>query len=84
MAPIAVTQTEASTSSPMTLKLRAADADPDYVRQLDAQGFAVVKNVLNEERAAQYVDRANAWLEGFGFGFDRNNRETWWVPTSEA
>lgn len=83
MAPIAVstaTQTEASTSSssPLTLKLRAAaNADPDYVRQLDAQGFAVVKGVLDERQAAEYVDRANAWLEGFGKGFDRNDRETW-------
>lgn len=41
--------------------------------------FAVIKHVISPEQAGEYVDRAYAWLEGFGKGFDRNDRSTWKV-----
>jgi len=41
--------------------------------------FAVIKHVITPEQAASYVDRAYAWLEGFGKGFDRNDRSSWKV-----
>ncbi len=39
----------------------------------------MIEHVISPEQAAIYVDRAYAWLEGFGKGFDRNDRSTWKV-----
>lgn len=72
------TQISTVTESPLTLKLRASDAaEPDYIAQLEKNGFAVVPGVLPVAKAAEYVDRANSWLEDFNFGFKRDDRETW-------
>ena len=39
--------------------------------------WAIVKGVMTPEKAAQYRDRANDWLEGFGFGYKRDDPATW-------
>jgi hypothetical protein len=63
-----------------TLKLRTeADATPDYLNELYTKGYAVVPDVIPQERAAQYVSDANDWLKGFGKGFDINDKSTWCV-----
>lgn len=60
------------------LKLRQTDATtPGYVNDLNTQGFTVVKGVLSPAKAKTYSSRAYDWLESFGTGFDRHDRETW-------
>jgi hypothetical protein len=82
--PIA-TQTQTTTlptSSPSVLKLRAPNAqEPAHVKQLRENGFAVVPNVLQKEKAEEYVRRANEWLKAFGKGFDVEDRSTWLVES---
>lgn len=76
------TQTSTDTSAGVGhLKLRGHHVVPETTAfpNLDANGFAVVKHVISPEQAAAYVDRAYTWLEGFGKGFDRNDRSTWKV-----
>lgn len=75
--------TQTSTIAPTTtadkvLKLRATGTqEPDHIRQLRENGFAVVPKVLTEDKAGEYVQRANAWLEDFGRGFKADDKETW-------
>lgn len=50
---------------------------PQWLKDLDEKGWAIVKGVISPEQAADYRDRANDWLEGFKLGYDRNKPETW-------
>jgi len=36
-----------------------------------------VKSVITPEKASEYKGRANDWLEGFGFGYKRDDPATW-------
>jgi len=40
-------------------------------------GFAVVPNVLSEEKAAAYVDQCYDWLESFDLGYKRDDPSTY-------
>lgn len=74
------TQTSTNTTAPAILKLRAStEAEPNHIRQLREQGYAVVKNVLPQSTAQGYVARANEWLQSFERGFDPKDKSTWWV-----
>ncbi|CAD6563606.1 MAG: hypothetical protein TREMPRED_000009 [Tremellales sp. Tagirdzhanova-0007] len=84
------TQVQTAVDTPLTevgrLKLRGQHLAPitSAFPDLDKNGFAVVKHVITAEQAATYVDQAYAWLEGFGKGFDRNDRSTWKVDKLPA
>lgn len=39
--------------------------------------FAVARGVATPEKAAEYVDAAHAWLEGFNKGYKRDDPSTW-------
>jgi len=52
----------------------------DFRDDLIEHGFAVVKNVLTEARAAGLRSDAFAWLESFGRGFDRDDPATFGQP----
>ena len=80
--PIATqTTTAPAVSTGKVLKLRATGAqEPEHIKQLRDNGFAVVPKVLKEDQAARYVQRANEWLQAFGKGFDPKDRSTWYVP----
>ncbi|TYJ53001.1 hypothetical protein B9479_006378 [Cryptococcus floricola] len=69
------------------LKLRGFH-DPHSVEaaleDLDTKGWAVVKNVIPLERAQEYEERAYAWLESFGKGFKRDDKDTWKVENMPA
>jgi hypothetical protein len=74
------TATKTVTAQPVmgTLKLRTeAQATPEYLKELYTKGYVVVPNVIPQDRAAAYVNGANAWLTGFGKGFDVNDKSTW-------
>ena len=43
--------------------------------------WALVKGAVPKERALNYADKAEDWLEGFNMGYRRNDRSTW-KPTN--
>jgi hypothetical protein len=49
----------------------------DWRDDLFQKGFAIVRNAVNPERAAGYVEEMIKWLERFPLGFDRNEPKTW-------
>lgn len=51
------------------------DATPQWQRDLDDKGYAVVKGVLSPERARYYTEQALRWASEFGF--DEKDRSTW-------
>ena len=62
-----------------TLRLKASNS-PDvqeWETELARDGYAVIKGAVSKEKAAEYADRMYTYLEGFGLGFDRNDRSTW-------
>lgn len=50
---------------------------PQWLKDLDEKGWAIVKGVITPEEAAQYRDKANDWLEGFKMGYKRDDPSTW-------
>ncbi|KAK4054122.1 hypothetical protein OIV83_001147 [Microbotryomycetes sp. JL201] len=48
----------------------------DFRDDLARDGFCVVKNVISEQKAADYVNEIHQWLEDFGLGYDRNDPST--------
>jgi hypothetical protein len=76
--PISTQTSTTTTTTPAVLSLRAStEAEPDHIRQLREQGYAVVKGVLPKSTAEGYVARANEWLQSFGRGFDPKDKSTW-------
>ncbi|ORX37087.1 hypothetical protein BD324DRAFT_642094 [Kockovaella imperatae] len=71
------TETTISPAGVLLLRGSATTPETSYYEDLDKNGWCVVKNVISPEKAAYYVDQAYSWLEGFGKGFDKNDRETW-------
>lgn len=39
--------------------------------------WAIVKGAVAPDRAAIYADQAHDWLEGFNFGYKRDDKSTW-------
>ncbi|TVY42181.1 hypothetical protein LOCC1_G003793 [Lachnellula occidentalis] len=56
---------------------RASKVAAEWKNDLARDGYAVVKNVISEERAAYYVNQMNHWLEGFGLGYKASDPSTW-------
>lgn len=59
------------------LPVISSKASESWKTDLDRDGFAVVKNVIPEERAAYYVEQMHDWLEGFNLGYNRADQTTW-------
>jgi len=55
---------------------RNADS-PQWLRDLDEKGWAIIKGVVSPEKAAEYRDKAFEWLEGFKLGYKRDDPTTW-------
>ncbi|GIZ45512.1 hypothetical protein CKM354_000867500 [Cercospora kikuchii] len=49
----------------------------DWRDEFHKDGFAIVKNVITQERAAYYRQKQIDWLQSFGLGFDPNDESTW-------
>jgi hypothetical protein len=61
-------------SAPETAPTTAfGDFRDDFYRD----GFVIIKGAVAKEKAARYQSEAFTWLEGFGLGFDRNDKSTW-------
>ncbi|KAI9661855.1 MAG: hypothetical protein M1821_009094 [Bathelium mastoideum] len=73
------TQTTETTNNLVAqLRLKADDtgAIPQWLLDLQRDGYAVVKGAVPEDHAANYVDRMHKWLEDFNLGYKRGDRST--------
>lgn len=50
---------------------------PAWLNDLRTKGYAVVPDLVPQERCDAYVNDALTWLEDFGLGFKRDDKETW-------
>lgn len=57
--------------------LNMDDSRPDWQLRLERDGFAVVPNRVSPEDCADFREQALSWLEGFPYGFRRDDRSTW-------
>ena len=48
----------------------------DFRDDLVRDGYAVIKEAIPKERARQYVEQIQEYLESFGLGYDRNDPST--------
>ncbi|KAL4874296.1 hypothetical protein BJY04DRAFT_212189 [Aspergillus karnatakaensis] len=46
------------------------------MNELHTKGWTIVPETIPREKALEYADRAYSWLEGWGFGYDRNDPST--------
>jgi hypothetical protein len=53
------------------------DQDPQWLKDLQRDGFVVVKGVVTPEKAAEYAEKGEEWLEGFKLGYQRDDPSTW-------
>ncbi|ORY35304.1 hypothetical protein BCR39DRAFT_210 [Naematelia encephala] len=67
--------TEVATGHIGVLRLRSDISE--YRRNIETNGFAVVRGVIPPERVEDYVNRSYDWLERFGPDFKRNDKSTW-------
>lgn len=49
----------------------------DFRDDLFTKGYAVVKNVIDTERAEYYRKKQIEWLQSFDRGFDPEDKSTW-------
>ncbi|EGP86303.1 unnamed protein product [Zymoseptoria tritici ST99CH_3D1] len=49
----------------------------DWRDDFHRDGFAIIKNVVDSERAGYYRQKQIEWLQSFGLGFDPNDESTW-------
>ena len=52
-------------------------ARPQWLSDLEDNGYVVVPNVIPQESCDAFVESALQWLEGFPHGFKRDDRSTW-------
>lgn len=50
---------------------------PEWLHNLYLNGWAIVKGVVPKEKALQYAERAEDWLEGFRMGYKRDDPTTY-------
>jgi len=53
------------------------ETKPDWLANLDRDGFCVVPGVIAKEACSEFCDEAYSWLESFEYGFGRDDRSTW-------
>ncbi|WOO78371.1 uncharacterized protein LOC62_02G001919 [Vanrija pseudolonga] len=61
----------------MTTYTPDTPAKPDFLATLERDGFVVVPGVIPAAACEQFQESALSWLEGFPFGFKRDDRSTW-------
>ncbi|CAK7200160.1 hypothetical protein SEUCBS139899_002851 [Sporothrix eucalyptigena] len=49
---------------------------PEWMMNLKTKGWTIVPGVLSPEKAQHYADQGYSWLESWGLGFDRDDRNT--------
>jgi hypothetical protein len=49
----------------------------DFRDDLQSQGFAVIKNAIDPEKAKYYQQKALDWLTSFGTPLDLDDPSTW-------
>jgi len=49
---------------------------PQWLQDLEKNGYAVVKNAIPKDRALSYQQRAFSWLKSFSFDLDIANPST--------
>jgi len=50
---------------------------PQWLLELEENGYVVVRNVIPKAACDEFVEDSLKWLEGFPFGFKRDDRGTW-------
>lgn len=50
---------------------------PQFLLDLERDGYVVVPNVIPQKSCDEFIASAWSWLEGFPYGFDRNDLSTW-------
>jgi len=50
---------------------------PQFLIDLEENGYTVVKGVVPKEHCKEFQESALNWLEGFPYGFKRDDRSTW-------
>ncbi|KAB8210428.1 hypothetical protein BDV34DRAFT_186739 [Aspergillus parasiticus] len=65
----------AETLTTNSVKVVGEELEP-WQRDLERDGFAVIKGAVPKENAAACADAMYSWLEKFGLGFDRNDPST--------
>ncbi|KAI8309969.1 hypothetical protein K4K61_001204 [Colletotrichum sp. SAR11_59] len=70
-------QTATSTITVDQSPFRLVGTYGDFRDDLINQGYAIVKNAIDPEKARQYQQRAFAWLKSFNTALDLNDPSTW-------
>lgn len=52
-------------------------AKPDWLSDLERDGYVVVQGVIPKQDCAEFRDEALKWLEKFPHGFKKDDRSTW-------
>lgn len=50
---------------------------PDWLKNLERDGFVVVPGVVSTDDCAEFREEALGWLEKFPHGFKRHDKSTW-------
>lgn len=74
--PTAATHSHETRTSDMTTDTHTP-AKPDFLATLERDGFVVVPGVIPAAACEEFQESALSWLEGFPFGFKRDDRSTW-------
>ena len=53
------------------------DTRPDWLIAFERDGFCVVPGVVSPDVCDEFCASAYGWLEGFPYGFKRDDRSTW-------
>lgn len=62
---------------PSPVLATSGEDDPQWLKDLQRDGFVIVRGVISKEKAAEYASRGDDWLEGFKLGYKRDDPSTW-------
>ncbi|KAJ2980963.1 hypothetical protein NQ176_g2319 [Zarea fungicola] len=54
-----------------------APNSPQWLRDLHRNGWALVKSAVPSQKALQYAQKGEDWMEGFNMGYKRDDETTW-------
>lgn len=58
-------------------QVNTSKAHGDWRDQLVEDGYVVIEGVISQEKADYYLNSMFSWLEGFPYGFKKDDRTTW-------
>jgi len=58
-------------------KFAFKEGQPQWMADLERDGFVLVKGVVSKEKVAEYAKAGEDWLEGFNLGYKRDDPSTW-------